>query len=305
MQVVVAGGAGDLGSAIVRAFLARGVETTALAHPRTDAWRLAGLPGQVIERVDLLDVTTLTQVLAGRRDLVVVNAAARSGHPRTPGGPSRADLWRDTVLTTVSLLDALDDADVVSVVHLGSSLQYRPTDAPLTEAGPFAPITGRGVAKQAASDALWHWAAETGVATAELMVFRAFGPAEGAGRLLPVLIDAAHSGATVPLVDVETRRDMVYVDDVAESVLRVVDSAAYGERLNVGTGIGSTVPDIVAAFEAASGHRIRVARGARPAHDHDVRHWRADPTRCRQRLGWQPQISLAEGMERLWAVAGR
>ncbi len=160
------------------------------------------------------------------------------------------------------------------------------------------------MAKRAASAALWHWARETGVPCSELVVFRAYGPQEPAGRLLPALLDAVRTGGVVPLVDAETRRDMVYVDDVAESVLRVVDAAAYGVPVNVGTGVASTVPEIVAAFERASGHQVRTVPGGRAARAYDVPHWRADTTRCRELLGWVPSTSLDEGMERVWAAAG-
>jgi nucleoside-diphosphate-sugar epimerase len=305
MRVVVAGGAGDLGSAVVRAFRSRGVPTTALVHPRTDTYRLAGVPDRDIVRVDLVDTPVLAghlRRLAKGDELVVVDAAGRAGHPGTPEGPSRVDLWRDTVLTTVSLLQATDPDRVRSVVHIGSSLRYRPADHPLSETQPIGPTTARGVAKQAASMALWEWAGSTGVACAELVVFRSFGPWEPPGRLVPVLVDAAHSGRAVPLVDVETRRDLVYVDDVAEAVVRVVEAAAYGGPINVGSGASSTVPEIVAAFEAAAGRRVRVEVGARPARPHDVRHWQADVSHCEALLGWRPPVTLAEGMERIWAV---
>ena len=302
MHVVVAGGAGDLGSSIARAFAALGAPTTALVHPRTDAWRLHDVSGVDVARVDLLDTAAVAEVLCSRRDVVVVDAAGRAGHPGTDGGPSRVALWQDTVLTTVSLLDAVDPDRVRSVVHLGSFLGYRPADQALAEGAPKAPVTARGVAKRAAAGALWEWAADVGVPCSELVVFRAYGPHESAGRLVPTLVEAVRTGATVPLVDAVTRRDMVYVDDVAEAVVRVVDRAAYGVPVNVGSGVASTVPEIVAAFEAASGRRVRVAPGARPSRVYDVPHWQADLTRCEQLLGWRPRTSLAEGMERVWAA---
>ena len=304
MHVAVAGGAGDLGSAIVRAFAARGVPTTALVHPRTDAWRLVDQPGVEVARVDLLDTTAVTEVLRAHRDVVVVDAAGRSAHPGPDAGLSRVDVWRDSVLTTVSLMDAIDPDTVSGVVHLSSSLVYQPAEHPLRETGPYAPTTARGVAKQAAASALWQWADESGVPCSQLVVFRAYGPHEPAGRLVPTLLDAVRTGAVVPLVAAETRRDMVYVDDVAEAVVRVVDAAAYGVRVNVGSGVASSVPEIVAAFEAASGRQVRVAPGARPARPYDVPHWQADLTRCQQLLGWRPSTTLDEGMERVWAEVG-
>ena len=303
MHVAVAGGAGDLGSAVVRTFAALGVPTTALVHPRTDAWRLADRPGVEVARVDLLDTAAVTEVLRAHRDVVVVDAAGRAGHPGTHGGPSRVGLWRDTVLTTVSLLEAIDHDSVRSVVHLGSFLGYRPSDRALAETDPKGPVTARGVAKQAAAAALWEWAADTGVPCSELVVFRAYGPCESPGRLVPTLVEAVLTDAVVPLVDTDTRRDMVFVDDVAEAVVRTVDAAAYGVPVNVGSGVASSVPEIVAAFEAASGRRVRVAPGARPARSYDVPHWQADLTRCQQLLGWRPPTTLEEGMERVWAAA--
>ena len=102
MHVAVAGGAGDLGSAVVRTFAALGVPTTALVHPRTDAWRLADRPGVEVARVDLLDTAAVTEVLRAHRDVVVVDAAGRSAHPgRMPVLPDRA--LAGQVLTTVSL----------------------------------------------------------------------------------------------------------------------------------------------------------------------------------------------------------
>src|SRR5205085_7330357 len=124
-----------------------------------------------------LDTAAVAEVLAEHSDAVVVDAVGRAGHPGTAGGPpSRVAMWRDTVLTTVSLLEAVDPDRVRAVVHLGSSLVYRSSDRPLTEDGPFDPPTPRGVAKRAASTALWHWAQETGVPCSELVVFRAYGP---------------------------------------------------------------------------------------------------------------------------------
>jgi len=303
MHVAVAGGAGDLGSAITHAFHSRGVPTSALVHPRTNAARLADLPESVIRRVDLLDTAAVAEVLRTHDDTVLVDAAGRAGHPGSEGGPSRVSLWRDSVLTTVSLLDAVDPTTMRSVVHLSSSLVYQPADRPLRETDPCAPITARGVAKQAAARALWQWAGETGVPCSQLIVFRAFGPGEPPGRLIPTLLEAVRTGDTVPLVDAVTRRDMVYVDDVADAVVRVIDEAAYGVPVNIGSGVASTVPEIVGAFERASGHRVRVAVGVRPARPYDVPHWQADLTRCDELLGWHPPTSLDEGMERLWAAA--
>jgi hypothetical protein len=97
------------------------VPTSALVHPRTTAFRLADLPENAIRRVDLVDTESLTEELRRYDDVVVVNAVGRSGHPDTPGGPDRVSLWRDTVLTTVSLLDALPTDRLRGVVHLAAS----------------------------------------------------------------------------------------------------------------------------------------------------------------------------------------
>ena len=288
MHVVVAGGAGDLGSSIARAFAALGVPTTALVHPRTDAWRLQDQRGVDVARVDLLDTAAVAEVLRSHRDVVVVDAAGRSDTPGPTVGPSRVALWRDTVLTTVSLSrPSIPTASRASSTSAAPRLPPRRL-SPWRRPAHYAPTTARGVAKRAAASALWQWAAETGVPCSELVVFRAYGPASPPdgwsrrwstpyGPARRFLSSMPRPAATWSTSTTSPRRSSAWST-----------AAAYGVPVNVGSGVASTVPEIVAAFEAASGRRVRVAPGARPARAYDVPHWQADLTRCEELLGWRP-----------------
>jgi nucleoside-diphosphate-sugar epimerase len=287
---VITGAAGYLGSALARR-LRTHTTVHALVHPRTDAARLDGLTDILVHRVDLADPVATARVLAGIGSASVLHAAAPRGHAWSG---RRTALWRDSVLATTSLLDALDQVGAERLVHLGSSLAYGPSARPLREDDPLAPVTPRGAAKAAASLAVQEWGTATGVPVTDLRLFRVYGPGEQPWRLVPALLRCLATGEPLPVPATPTRRDMVHVDDVVEACVRSLALPGVS-TLNVGYGVGHTVHEIAAAFSQAAGRPLRLVPGARAAAPHDVLHHAADLTRTQQILGWQPRIDLNRG----------
>jgi UDP-glucose 4-epimerase len=295
MRVIVTGGAGFIGAALVHALVARGDDVHALVHPRTDAWRLDGAPDAHLHRVDLDDGAALAPALAGIGPASVVHTAARGGHPR-----DHAAMWRDTVLGTVTLLDCLEPVGVERFVHLGSSLEYAPSDRPIRESDPCEPVTARGAAKLAATIAVRQWAVEHDVEAVVLRIFRVYGPGEPPDRLIPALLASLATGEKVPTTAGTTRRDMIHIDDVVEGILRSLESpAAAGQVLNLGSGDEHSVDEIIELFGAAAGRPVPTLPGARPVAVHDVPHWRADMAHTNEVLGWRPTIDLPTGLSML------
>jgi nucleoside-diphosphate-sugar epimerase len=260
-------------------------------HPRTDGARLDGLTGVRVHRVDLADPVATVGVLARIGPASVLHAAFPGGHAWSG---QRTALWRDSLLATTSLLDALDQVGAERLVHLGSSLCYAPSERLLREDDPLAPVTARGAAKAATSLAVREWGTATGVPVTDLRLFRVYGPDEQPGRLVPALLRCLATGDPLPVPAAPTRRDMVHVDDVVEACVRSL--ALEGVRsLNVGYGVDHTVDEIAAAFSQAAGRPLRLVPGARAPAPHDVLHHAADLTRTQQVLGWQPTIDLNRG----------
>jgi UDP-glucose 4-epimerase len=296
VEVVITGAAGFLGSALAHELSSRGAVVHALVHPRTDTWRLDDVDDVHLHRVDLTDGETVARALTGIGQATVVHTASARGHVLPGSASSRAALWRDTVQATVTLLDELSRLDVRQFIHLGSSLEYRPSSMPLRESDPREPISARGAAKLAASIAVQQWAADCGVAVTELRIFRAYGPREAPDRLVPALVRALRTGEPVPTPPATTRRDMIHVDDVVAACLRSMEcDAAGGEVFNVGFGDAHTVEEIIDVFEEVGGRRITRVPGGRALFRHDVEHWQADMGHTSSVLRWRPTIDLRQG----------
>lgn len=289
MRVLVTGAAGFVGAATV-ARLAVDHDVHTVIRPATDTWRLADSADSTEHRVDLVDLDTLRDTVETIDADVVVHAAAASDHP-APG--HRVGAWRDTVLATISLLDALQHKPPQHFVNIGSSLQYTPSDRALRETDPTVPITARGVAKQAASAAIAQWGRENGVPVTELRVFRAYGNREQSNRLIPAIIRSLRTGTVLPVPTSTTRRDMVHVNDVAESCALAVPRPGLG-LLNVGFGVAHSIEEIVQTFEDVAGQRIDIMR-TRDLQTQDVEFWQADMERTEALLGWRPKVDLAAG----------
>ena len=297
-RVIVTGGAGFLGSAIVRRALIDGAEVVATVRPGSDISRLATLESDCqISPVDLADFDAMGKLVRREQPQLVVHAAAAKHVSGTTGC---AAAWRDNLTVTLALLDALNVASDAVLVHVGSSTEYGPSDAPMVEDQPGQPITLRGASKLAATIAVRQWAAERARLVTVVRPFSIYGPGEHPTKLIPTLMWCAMTGAGFPLVPVISRRDLVYVEDVAEGCLRAVTVAdEHAPVINLGTGIEHTVDEVVAAVERATGRNILSLNGARAVQALDTPHWVADTTRCREMLRWVPSTSLAKGLQLL------
>lgn len=204
------------------------------------------------------------------------------------------------MLATETLLQVLTDQPPVALIHLGSSTLYTPSTEPLCETSPQQPVTLRGRAKAAASQAVWAWAGRVGVPVTELVIFHAYGPNEQADRMIPTLLDAARHDRPVHLVTGRSGRDLIHVHDVCAAVSAVLERGAYGRRLNVGGGRCYQVPEIVAAVEEVTGRRLRRDPVPHPRRPADVEFSQADLRAITDALDWRPTISLHQGLRGLW-----
>jgi UDP-glucose 4-epimerase len=264
-----------------------------VARLRVDGWDVVGLTRA---DVDLADPAAGTAaVRAADPDVVFSLAAARAKATAEQRAATAA------VNTGPWLVDALPDRCRV-VVRLGSSTEYAAGPAPLDESAPLRPRGFFGATKAAGSLLLQAAAAERGVRAVVLRAFQVYGPADHPTRLVPVVLDAARTGAPVPLPGAVSRRDWVWVGDVVDACVRAAaaEDLPPGAVLNVGTGVQTSTEELVATAERVTGRRIATVPGAHPGREWDAAHWVCDPAMARRLLGWTPAVDLAEGLARTW-----
>ncbi|MEP7225066.1 MAG: SDR family oxidoreductase [Actinomycetota bacterium] len=301
MKVLVTGGAGFIGSNIVRALLARGDEVRVLDNFSTGSrTNLAGLEHDV----DLVegDLRSYERVHAAVRGAeVVFHEGALPSVPRSVQDPLTTTAVN--VEGTLNVLLAARDEGVRRIVNASSSSVYgNAGELPKVESQAPDPISPYAVAKLAAERFCTSFSRVYALESVSLRYFNVFGPrqdpASQYAAVVPRFIRAIAAGEPVTIHgDGEQSRDFTYVDNVVSANLLGADAAAaHGEILNVATGGSITVNALADAIGNLLGSSVE--KIYEPARKADVRASWADLGEARRVLGYEPQVAFEEGLRR-------
>ena len=173
-----------------------GSDVHVTVQPSSDPWRLRDLLPHVEAHVaSLTDAKALQRAFVRARPAVVLHLAT----PRGRDEEARGRILEATLMGAVHLLRLAREFGLQRLVVAGSSLEYRPSDGPLTEEAPIEPTTAHGAAKAAATLIYRQAALETGVPVCVLRFFHVYGPWESRHRLLPSAIRAGLDDTPLPL----------------------------------------------------------------------------------------------------------
>jgi UDP-glucose 4-epimerase len=299
-RVLVTGASGFIGSALVEALVQRGAEVHCLLLPGDPAPNLDGVRQEVrIHCADLADQTAIEAVVSATRPQVVLHLAA-VGVTDVHIDPALA--VRVNVEGTLHLLAALD-GDYRVFVNTGTCHEYGRNDPPFGEEQDPRPELPYAITKTAA----WHFCNRffktKGWPIVTVRPFTVYGPRQATNAFIPSCIRAAQRGRDFDMTAGEQRRDFVYVGDIVEGFIRAATvPEAIGGTFNLCSGRETAIYDIARSVVAQMGDPIAIHRGALPYRASEI--WRlvGDNTRAREILGWEPRISLAEGLRRTIAA---
>lgn len=300
MNTLVTGGAGFIGSHLVEALVARGDAVTVLDDLRGGS--ISNLDA-VLDRVrfeeaDLIS-TDLDQYVRGIDQ--VFHLAANAYVPPSVENP-RYDFDLNLGVT-VRLLDAIrKSSNPPAVVFASSAAVYgNPVSIPMREDHPFTPLSPYGVHKLAAEQELRVFCELYGLSGSSLRFFASYGPRQRKQVIYDLIRKVeANPGEIEVHGDGTQVRDFVFVEDVVQALLVAADHApGRGESYNVGTGLGSTIRDLVGEICRAMGEspRIHWTGSVRPG---DAEAFVADISKLSS-IGYAPRVSLGEGVGRVIA----
>ena len=295
-RVLVTGAAGFLGASVVRSLVAAGAEVHALVRASTQLARLSPLLRDIrLQHADVTDAEGVASAFRAARPEVVFHLAMAPGQFTGPGEMMSA--LRTAIDGTANLLGAASAGPLRRFVHAGSALEYAPADRPLREDDPIRPGSPRGVAKAAASRLCRAFAAARRCPVIVLRVFSVYGPGEPEHRLVPTAVRAALEGGELRLTGPGLSRDLVYIEDVSEALLRAaVCEAEPGACVNVGTGVQFTNEEVAALVSRASGRPLAVRAGTYRESPCDSPSRVADTRRAEALLGWRARHTFADGL---------
>jgi UDP-glucose-4-epimerase GalE len=318
MRILVTGGAGYVGSVTVERLLGAGHAVVVLDDLSTG--HAAAVPdGATLVRSTYTDQVHVASLLAEHAIEAILHCGARSLVGESIREPST--YYRANVVGGVALLEAARAAGVGRIVFSSTAAVYGvPAVTPITEAAPLAPINPYGETKRTFETALHWYGSAYGLRSVALRYFNVAGASERNGEdhdpethLIPTILGAVATGRPMalfgddyPTPDGTPIRDYIHVADLAEAHLLALEATGAppaGDEpalaLNLGTGAGFSVREVIRAAEAVVGQAIPYETGPRRAGDPPVLVASAD--RARAILGWAPrQGSLAEMIGTAW-----
>ncbi len=316
-SILVTGGAGYIGSHTCKALRQAGfapVTYDNLSRGNSEAVKWGPL-----EVGNLADRARLREVLARHHPAAVVHFAALAYVGESIENP--ATYYLNNVAGTATLLDVMRECGVRGIVFSSSCAVYgAPAVVPIPETSPHAPINPYGTSKMVCERLLQECAAAFPLTFIALRYFNAAG-ADPDGEIgechvpethaIPLLLDAAAGAAKAftifgddyPTPDGTCVRDYIHVTDLADAHVKAVRALLDGAEstaLNIGTGRGWSVRELVDSVRRVTDRDIPVRVGPRRPGDPPV--LIADPTRARDRLGWRPRYAdLAIQVKHAWA----
>jgi len=304
-KILVTGGAGFIGSEVVCQLVAAGADVTVVDNlVNGKRSNLEDLPSDHFRLVvaDIRDANRMMELLRGN-ELVLHLACLGVRHSIH----SPAENHDVNATATLCLLETAGKAGVRRFVHVSSSEVYGTARVvPMREDHPTYPMTVYGASKLAGeryAEAFWR---TYGFPTVVVRPFNAFGPRshhEGdCGEVIPKFMLRGLAGR--PLLvhgDGAQTRDFTFVSDTARGIVLAASvEEAVGETLNLGQGNEISILELARAIGAATGRNdIEIRHG--PARPGDVLRLHADSSKARELLGFEPEISLSEGLRRLRA----
>jgi|TARA_R100000501_G_C2631092_1_gene126888 dTDP-glucose 4,6-dehydratase len=321
MKILVTGGAGFIGSAVIRLAVPRGykvVNVDALTYAACveNLAAVANSGSYVFEHADIRNRDALNRIFAEHRPDVVMHLAAESHVDRSIDGPG--EFMSTNILGTFTMLEAARKfwtetgrPDSFRYHHISTDEVYGslPPDPKIrfTEDTPYSPRSPYSASKASSDHIVRAWAETYGLPVLVTNCSNNYGPYHFPEKLIPLVIINALHGKGLPIYgDGSNVRDWLFVEDHADALLTVVEKGLVGRTYNIGgenecsnlqlvRTICAILDTLRPRAEGGSYADLITFVADRPGHD---ARYAIDPTRMREELNWSPSVTVEEGLEK-------
>lgn len=304
-RVLVTGAGGFIGSSIVEELVRRGARVTAFTRYTGSGTtgNIRFLPQEVRDSLrvvagDLADPATAANAIEDHD--IVIHAAALVGIPYSYIHPVEVVLTN--TLATAHMLEACRKRGIQRMVCFSTSEVYGTARyAPIDEEHPLQAQSPYAASKIGSDQIALSYHRSFGLPVAIVRPFNTYGPRQSSRAVIPTIISQALRGGAVKLGSLTPTRDLCYVGDTAQGVIRVCEcDEAIGEVINLGTGHEISIGDLASRIFALIGRAPDIVldeQRVRPGNS-EVMRLIADGAKAKRLLDWEPRVSLDEGLGR-------
>ena len=296
-RVLVTGGAGFIGSQVIKQLIDYNAKITVLDN--FSSGKKEYLPKNKNLKIIKGDIQDEEITKRAVRDQeIIINLAALPFIPDSYYYPT--DFFKVNTIGSVNMiLQSVRSKSVDVFVQISTSEVYGSTQyAPMDENHPTAPHSTYAVSKLAADRAAFTLHKENGFSTVVIRPFNSYGPRYTEPYIIPEVINQILSGSNeISLGNVNTSRDFTFVSDTVDAILKaVLEKKAIGEIINVGSGSEITILNLAKKIAKISKKKIKIKYDESRERPFDVNRLICDNTKAKKLLKWKPKISMDNGL---------
>ena len=294
--ILVLGAGGFVGANLLRRLLKYREDVFGVVRT-LPAWRLDGIDRRHILEADLIDLAATRNLVANVRPSTIFDCIAYGAYSFET---DQELIYRTNFTALVQLMELLADTGFTAFVHAGSSSEYGTNSAGPLEEASLQPNSHYSVSKAAASNYISYVGNIRRLPVLNLRLYSVYGPLEDLSRLIPNLVAKGLKGAFPPLVDPNTSRDFVYIDDVCDAFVHAAARLTpdiYGQAFNIGTGRATTIREVAKVAGDVFAIRAEPIFGSMAGRSWDLPDWYAAPGKAERLLNWTAKTDLATGLK--------
>ncbi len=293
-KLLIVGGTGFIGRNMAKEAVNRGFQVSIVS--KNDCPEFRRLKGVVYITADVVDKVKLSEVLKDKSFHYVINLGGYVNHVNYFDGGD--EVFKVHFDGTKNLVSCIDKSNLKSFVQIGSSDEYGDNVAPQNESQRESPISPYSFAKVASTHFLQMLHKTEGFPAVVLRPFLVYGPGQDDNRFIPQIIQGCINDEEFPTSDGEQFRDFCYIDDIVDVILlALTNKKAYGEVINIASGVSISIKDVILLIKSLVGSG-KPQFGLVLYRAGENMELYADISKAKEILGWSAQVDITTGLDR-------
>ena len=296
---LLTGASGFVGSVLLRKLVKRKENVHIILRETSNVWRIKDILSKVqIHYTSLSNIKKLIKLIRKIKFNIIFHLATNGAYSYQKDAN---EIINTNILGTWNLLQACSTIDYELFVNTGSSSEYGFKEYAMRETDILEPTSYYAVTKCAQTLLCNHIANQEDRPIVTIRLFSVYGPFEEPRRFIPTLLKALYFKEEMNLVSPDIARDYIYIDDLVGVYLKIEGLKKFkGEFFNIGTGVQSTIKEVVEKAIKITGKNTRFNWKEMKPRTWDTNNWVADISKARKLLRWTPKINLEDGLRLTW-----